>query len=87
MKRKGKRLLCGLGFDHKDEHLRATKGPNFILLGGSEPTHQMMQEKAIKFNEKMKRRGKTLETLHSEEFYEIGQELGLKPLNKDEKEE
>jgi hypothetical protein len=80
MKPKKKALLCGFGLDGKDEHVRLTKGPNFVLIGGSEPTHQLMQEKTIKLNEKIKKRGKTLETISEKEFCEIGQEVGLNPL-------
>ncbi len=42
-----RRVLTGFGFDHKDGHVRLTKGENFRLLGGSEETHEEMQEKAI----------------------------------------
>jgi len=49
------RMLVGLGLDNKDEHKRFTKGHNFYLIGGSEDTHKTMQEKAIKFNECLKR--------------------------------
>lgn len=80
MAAKRKKLLYGLGLDGKDEHVRLTKGPNFILMGGSEPTHQLMQEKTIKLNEKIKKRGKTLDTISEKEFCEIGQEVGLNPL-------
>lgn len=80
---KKKRKLLGLGFDHKDEHLRYTRGPNFELIGGSETTHSVLQEKAIKFNEQLKKRGKTLEEVEPKEFYDIGEEIGLKPLLED----
>ena len=80
MTTKEKKLLCGLGLDGKDEHVRLTKGPNFVLIGGSEPTHQLMQEKTIKLNEKIKKHGKTLDTISEKEFCEIGQEVGLNSL-------
>ena len=80
---KKKRKLYGLGFDHKDEHLRYTRGPNFELMGGSETTHNVLQEKAIKFNERLRKRGKTLEEIEPKEFYDIGEEIGLKPLPED----
>ncbi len=72
-----KSLLLGLGFDSKDGHLRITKGENFRLYGGSEKTHNQMQEKAIKFNEQLNRRGKGLEEITVEEFYEIANKIGL----------
>jgi hypothetical protein len=71
------KILLGLGFDCKDGHVRVTKGKNFRLYGGSEETHQMMQEKAIKFNEQLSRNGKTLTALSKKEFYDIAHKIGL----------
>jgi hypothetical protein len=62
-----RRMLLGLGFDGSDGHHRVTKGPNFHLLGGSEPTHERMQETCMKFNEALRRRGKSLEDVDPEE--------------------
>ena len=73
-----RRFLLGLGFDNKDGHVRITKGKNFHLFGGSKSTHQQMQEKAIRFNEQLDKRGKTLETLNAAEFREIIHKIGLK---------
>ncbi|MCS7049547.1 MAG: hypothetical protein NZ483_09690 [Verrucomicrobiae bacterium] len=81
-KRKSKKQLLGIGFDNKDGHLRVTKGENFQLIGGSEETHAVMQEKAIKFNEQMRRRGKTLDTLSREEFHELADRVGMPLLEK-----
>lgn len=67
-----------MGLDCKDGHVRVTKGKNFALLGGSEKTHEMMQEKAIKFNEHLDRRRKSLDELSEKEFYDIARDLGLK---------
>jgi len=69
----------GLGFDAKDGHLRITRGKNFRLFGGSKQTHEIMQEKAIKFNEQLKNRGKTLNEIGPKEFSEIANKIGLKP--------
>jgi len=78
-KKKGKsrKLLVGLGLDGKDEHIRITTGPNFRLIGGSEETHATMQEKAIKMNEHLQRRGKTLDTISREEFHELADKVEL----------
>ena len=78
MNRLYKRLLLGLGFDSKDGHIRITKGKNFRLFGGSKETHEMMQEKAIKFNEELDKKRKTLEQLGEKEFYEIARDIGLR---------
>ncbi len=73
-----KRLLLGLGFDCKDGHIRVTKGNNFRLYGGSEETHKFMQEKAIKFNEQLDKKHKTLNNVDIKEFYDIAEKIGLK---------
>ncbi|MCM8790166.1 MAG: hypothetical protein NC938_00490 [Candidatus Omnitrophica bacterium] len=71
-------ILLGLGLDCKDGHVRVTKGKNFRLFGGSEETHEMMQEKAIKFNEQLDKRHKTLDDINEQEFLEIASSIGLK---------
>ena len=69
--------MLGVGLD-SDGHKRLTTGPNFALVGGSQETHEQMTEKALKINEKLKARGKQLETVTREEFDDIAQEVGLK---------
>jgi hypothetical protein len=76
-KPKRKAALLGLGLD-SDGHKRVTKGDNFLLVGGSKDTHEQMTEHAIKINEKLKARGKQLETVSHEEFSDIAQAVGLK---------
>jgi hypothetical protein len=78
---KKKALLLGLGLDNDDGHLRVTRGENFHLVGGSEDTHGNMQEKAVKFNEKLKGRGRRLEDISREEFRDIAHEIGLTDKN------
>ncbi|NOY74851.1 MAG: hypothetical protein GXP32_03555 [Kiritimatiellaeota bacterium] len=70
-RRKGKATLLGVGFDASDEHTRITKGENFHLVGGSEETHDRMTETAVKLNEKLHSKGKTLEELSKDEFTDI----------------
>jgi hypothetical protein len=74
-------LLLGFGFDHKDGHKRITQGPKFLLVGGSEESHAVMQEKAIKFNEHLKRKGKQLEDLSRQEFRDIAHKLDMPVLD------
>jgi hypothetical protein len=78
-KKKGRRkaLMLGLGLD-SDGHKRMTTGPNFVLLGGSEETHDAMTEKAIKINEKLAAKGKQLEDVSREEFDDIAHSVGLR---------
>jgi hypothetical protein len=76
-KKMARALMLGVGLD-SDGHKRLTTGPNFALVGGSQETHEQMTEKAVKINEKLKARGKQLETITHEEFDDIAQEVGLK---------
>ncbi|MCK5113501.1 MAG: hypothetical protein KAR11_01910 [Phycisphaerae bacterium] len=72
--------ILGVGLDNDDEHVRVTKGDNFHLVGGSNNTHECMQEKCIKFNEKLSERGKTMEQLEPTEFIDIAEECEMKML-------
>ena len=76
-KKPRKARILGLGLD-SDGHKRITSGENFTLVGGTQETHEVMTEKAIKLNEKLKARGKRLETVSKEEFDDIAHEVGLK---------
>ena len=79
--REKKAWLLGLGLDKGDGHLRITRGENFHLVGGSEDTHGTMQEKALKFNEKLKERGRRLEDISHDEFRDIAHDIGLSDKN------
>jgi hypothetical protein len=72
-----KAWLLGLGLDG-DGHVRYTRGPNFHLVGGTADTHEAMQEKAVKLNEKLDERGRRLEDLSREEFHDLAAEVGLR---------
>lgn len=67
----------GLGLD-SDGHKRITTGPNFALVGGTQETHEVMSEKVIKINEKLKTKGKQLEDVSREEFDDIADSVGLR---------
>ncbi len=69
------RMLLGLGFDSKDGHKRYTKGDDFVLMGGSEETHEKMTETAIKVNEKLAKKGRSIRTASDEELRDIFGEL------------
>ena len=75
-KRPRKAVLLGLGLD-SDGHKRLTTGTNYVLVGGTEETHEQMTEKAIKINEKLAAKGKQLEEVSREEFDDIAKEVGL----------
>ena len=79
-KKKRKTMMLGVGLD-SDGHKRITTGDNFALVGGTQETHEQMTEKAIKINEKLKARGKQLDTVSHEEFDDIALEVGLKKID------
>ena len=63
--------LVGLAFDAEDGHTRLTRGENFVLAGGSQETHSLMQETATKINEHLDRRGRRLEDVSLGELRDI----------------
>jgi hypothetical protein len=67
--------LLGLAFDNHDGHTRLTRGKNFLLCGGSQDTHAVMQETAVKVNEHLDKRGKRLEDVSVGELREICHEV------------
>lgn len=69
--------MLGLGLD-SDGHKRLTTGPNFVLVGGSEETHETMTEKVIKINEKLAAKGKELDDVSHEEMDDIAASVGLR---------
>jgi hypothetical protein len=52
--------LLGIGLDNADGHRRITRSDSFLLVGGSAETHDRIQETAIRFEEALERRGKTV---------------------------
>jgi hypothetical protein len=67
--------LLGVAFDNQDETKRLTRGKNFVLFGGSEQTHSLMQETAIKINEHLDNRGKRLEDVSVHELRDICEKI------------
>jgi hypothetical protein len=63
--------FLGVGLDNKDGHKRLTQSEHFLLVGGSEETHERMQETAIKFSENLRRRGQELTDIPVEEVVEL----------------
>lgn len=70
-KTKPKAGMLGIGLDNEDGHKRLTRGDNFLLVGGSQETHEVMQETAIKVNEQLAKRGKRLEDASPQELRDI----------------
>lgn len=67
--------MLGLGLDNDDGHTRLTRGKNFMLVGGSQDTHAIMQETAVKVNEKLDQRGKRLDDVSIHELRDICHEV------------
>lgn len=67
--------LLGVGLDSSEGETRLTRGKNFLLVGGSQDTHAMMQETAVKINEQLDQRGKRLEDVSVRELRDICQEV------------
>ena len=65
------RGLLGVGLDNEDGHKRITTGEKFVLVGGSQETHEVMTETMMKTFEELKRRDKVLETVDHRELAEI----------------
>ena len=82
-KKKDDAAILGVGFDAEDGQVRLTRGDNYALVGGSEHTHTVMQETAVKINEHTKRAGKRLEDVSGNELRDIcekvREELGPPP--------
>lgn len=70
-KRKPRAGLLGVGLDNEDGHKRITQGEQFILVGGSEETHERMTETVVKTFEELKRRDRQLEEVEPKELADI----------------
>jgi hypothetical protein len=67
--------LLGVAFDNDDGHTRLTRGKNFFLVGGCQETHAVMQETAVKINERLDKRGRRLEDVSPAELGRICREV------------
>ncbi len=79
MKPQEKKVILGMGLD-SDGEARLTRGDNFFLVGGTQDTHEVMQEKAVKFNEKLRERGRSLDDIDHTEARDIAEEIDIKLL-------
>jgi hypothetical protein len=67
--------LLGVAFDADDGETRLTRGKNFLLVGGTQETHSVLQETAIKINENLDRRGQRLEDVPVSDLRKICDEV------------
>jgi hypothetical protein len=63
--------VLGVGLDGTDGHHRVTRAEDVVLVGGSEETHDQMQELVIKVSEALERKGKRLRDSSVEELSEL----------------
>jgi hypothetical protein len=63
--------FLGVGLDDSEGHQRLTQTEEFLLVGGSAETHEKMQDTAIRFNESLKKKGKTLRETSKEEALDL----------------
>ena len=73
------RLLMGFGLDRDpDGHARITKGDDFLLLGGSGETHEVMQEQVERFNHSLKKLGTNFQHATESEMREAIERAGIR---------
>jgi len=63
--------IVGVGLDGEDGHKRLTRTEEMVLVGGSEETHERMQETAIRFAEALEDRGRRLQNTPAREAIEM----------------
>jgi hypothetical protein len=63
--------IIGVGLDDAEGHKRVTAGEKFLLVGGSQETHERMTETMVKTFEELKRRDRPLEKVDPRELAEI----------------
>lgn len=68
------RFLMGLGLDG-DGHTRVTKGEDYVLLGGTEETHNRMQEDVERFRHRLKKMGTDLQQASPREIVRAAREV------------
>lgn len=62
--------ILGVGLD-SDGHKRITRTEEMVLVGGTQETHERMQETAIRFSEGLEKRGKPLAEASFEEVVDL----------------
>jgi hypothetical protein len=63
--------LLGVGLDNEDGHKRLTRSEDFVLIGGSQETHERMQDVALHITESLKDRGKRLQDAEAREVIDL----------------
>lgn len=63
--------FLGVGLDNEDGEKRLTTTEHFYLVGGSEETHERMQDASIRFNESLKKTGHALPEVPLDEVVDM----------------
>lgn len=63
--------LLGVGLDNQDGHKRVTRSEEFLLVGGSQETHEKMQDVAIRVTENLKDKGKRIQDASLPELIDL----------------
>ena len=63
--------FLGIGLDDAEGHRRITTGDHFVLVGGSESTHDRMIDTAVQVSEELHRQGKQLADATPEELRDL----------------
>jgi hypothetical protein len=63
--------LLGVGLDNTDGHKRITEAEDILLIGGSQETHEKMQDVVIYFSESLDQRGKRLRDAEPQEVIDL----------------
>ncbi len=69
--RRGRAVLVGYGLDEAGGHVRFTKSKDYRLIGGSELTHDAMQDMATRIQEELSRLGYELDNIRSDQIDEV----------------
>ena len=63
--------IVGVGLDNEDGETRVTQNEDVLLVGGSEETHERLQDVSIKFNDSLKERGKRVQDAEIKEIIDL----------------
>lgn len=69
--RRGRAVLVGYGLDEAGGHVRYTTSQDYRLLGGSELTHEAMQDMAARIKEELSKLGYELDNIRSDQIDEV----------------
>jgi len=72
-----RRFLLGLGLDNEDGHTRVTRHEEYVLLGGSEETHERMQDDVERFRHSLEKLGTDMHRASRDELREAAHRSGL----------